>query len=115
MLRKNQNRFIFFFAVISLFQAQPKLSVVAYQSFPPELNILKIKPNLVEWGIAGSFLLLDKIDNQLVSIGALNGLQTVGGFGRGPFSFSEPIWVGVDPHEGQHQPCLLYTSPSPRD
>jgi len=98
MLRKYQNKLIFLFAVISLSQAQAKLSVADYQAFPPELNILNIKPSLVEWGIAGSFLLLDKIDNQLVSMGALNGLQTVGGFGRGPFSFSEPIWVGVDPH-----------------
>ena len=87
MLRRYQNKFIYLFAVICLSQAQPKLSVVDYQAFPPELNILNINPSLVEWGIAGSFLLLDKIDNQLVSIGALNGLQTVGGFGRGPFIF----------------------------
>ena len=98
MLKRYQNKFIYLIAAISLAQAQPNLSVVDYQAFPPELNILNIKPSLVEWGVAGSFLLLDKIDNQLVSIGNLSGMQTVSGFGRGSFSFSEPIWVGVDPN-----------------
>jgi len=98
MLKRYHNKIINLFAAISLIQAQPNLSVVTYQAFPPELNILNINPSSIEWGVAGSFLLLDKIDNQLVSIGSLYGMQTVGGFGRGSFSFSEPIWVGVDPH-----------------
>ena len=49
-------------------------------------------------GVAGNFLLLDKVDHQLVSIGSLNELQLVGGFGRKTVSFSEPIWVGVAPN-----------------
>ena len=98
MLKRHQNNFFYLFALISLAQAQSNLSIVAYKAFPSELNILNIKPSLVEWGVAGSFLLLDKIDNQLVSIGTLSGMQTVGGFGRGSFSFSDPIWVGVDPN-----------------
>ena len=34
MLRRYQNKLIFLFAVISLSQAQAKLSVAAYQAFP---------------------------------------------------------------------------------
>ena len=65
--------------------------------FPPEMEILDIKPDIVEWGVGGSYLLLDKINHQLVSVGCLSGMQLVGGFGRQAVSFSEPIWVGVAP------------------
>ncbi|MBI65928.1 MAG: hypothetical protein CMG64_06520 [Candidatus Marinimicrobia bacterium] len=86
---------IFLFCVI---QSQSALNIVDYKSFPSELEILNIKPDILEWGVAGNFLLLDKVDHQLVSIGSLNDLQLVGGFGRRTISFSEPIWVGVSPN-----------------
>ena len=79
-------------------QSQSALSIVDYKSFPSELEILNINPDVFEWGVAGNFLLLDKMENQLVSIGSLNDLQLVGGFGRKTVSFSEPIWVGVAPN-----------------
>ena len=85
-------------------QAQTVFKIADYKMFPPEMEILDIKPDIVEWGVGGSYLLLDKINHQLVSVGSLRGMQMVGGFGRKAVSFSEPIWV-----------CLLYTSPSPRD
>ena len=78
-------------------QSQSVLNIVDYKSYPPELEILNINPDVFEWGVAGNFLLLDKVDHQLVSIGSLNELQLVGGFGRKTVSFSEPIWVGVAP------------------
>ena len=34
----------------------------------------------------------------MVSIGPLNGFQTVGGFGLNSYSFTEPVWVGVEPN-----------------
>ena len=73
--------------------SQVTLSISDYYPFPSELSDLNVNPDVLEWGVAGSFLLLDQKENQLVSIGSLNGFQTVGGFGL----------------------CLLYTSPSPRD
>ena len=41
---------------------------------------------------------MDTKENQLVSIGSLNGFQTVGGFGLNSYSFTEPVWVGVEPN-----------------
>ena len=76
-------------------QAQTVFKIADYKIFPPEMEILDIKPDIVEWGVGGSYLLLDKINHQLVSVGSLNGMQMVGGFGRKAVSFSEPIWVGV--------------------
>tara|TARA_Y100000748_G_scaffold276044_1_gene252175 strand:+ start:232 stop:1074 length:843 start_codon:yes stop_codon:yes gene_type:complete len=83
---------------ICAIQSQSVLNIVDYKSYPPELEILNINPDVFEWGVAGDFLLLDKVDHQLVSIGSLNELQLVGGFGRKTVSFSEPIWVGVAPN-----------------
>ena len=77
--------------------AQSGLNIVDYKIFPSELEILDIKPDVFEWGVAGNFLLLDKVNHQLVSISSLNDLQLVGGFGRKTISFSEPVWVGVAP------------------
>ena len=68
-------------------QSQSVLNIVDYKSYPPELEILNINPDVFEWGVAGNFLLLDKVDHQLVSIGSLNELQLVGGFGRKTVSF----------------------------
>ena len=78
-------------------QAQTVFKIADYKMFPPEMEILDIKPDIVEWGVGGSYLLLDKINHQLVSVGSLSGIQMVGGFGRKAVSFSEPIWVGVAP------------------
>ena len=78
-------------------QAQTVFKIADYKMFPPEMEILDIKPDIVEWGVGGSYLLLDKINHQLVSVGSLSGMQMVGGFGRKAVSFSEPIWVGVAP------------------
>ena len=52
--------------------AQSGLNIVDYKIFPSELEILDIKPDVFEWGFAGNFLLLDKVNHQLVSIGSLN-------------------------------------------
>ena len=97
-MKRFHNYIISLFVVICFASSQHVLTIADYHPFPSEVDILKINPDVFEWGIAGSFLLLDKIDNQLVSIGNLNGFQTVGGFGRKNFSFSEPIWVGVEPN-----------------
>ena len=97
-MKRFHNYIISLFVVICFTSSQHVLTIADYHPFPSEIDILKINPDVFEWGIAGSFLLLDKIDNQLVSIGNLNGFQTVGGFGRNNFSFSEPIWVGVEPN-----------------
>ena len=97
-MRRSPNYIISLFAVICIVRSQHVLTIADYQPFPSEISILNINPDSFEWGVAGSFLLLDKIDNQLVSVGNLNGFQTVGGFGRNNFSFSEPIWVGVEPN-----------------
>ena len=97
-MRRFPNYIISLFAVICIVRSQHVLTIADYQPFPSEISILNINPDSFEWGVAGSFLLLDKIDNQLVSVGNLNGFQTVGGFGRNNFSFSEPIWVGVEPN-----------------
>ena len=59
---------------------------------------MNVNPDVLEWGVAGSFLLLDQKENQLVSFGSFNGFQTVGGFGLNSYSFSEPVWVGVEPN-----------------
>ncbi len=85
---------IFFIYVI---QAQTAFKIADYKIFPPEIEILDIKPDIIEWGVGGSYLLLDKVNHQLVSVGSLSGIQMVGGFGRKAVSFSEPIWVGVAP------------------
>ena len=97
-MRRSPNYIISLFAVICIVRSQHVLTITDYQPFPSEISILNINPDSFEWGVAGSFLLLDKVDNQLVSVGNLNGFQTVGGFGRNNFSFSEPIWVGVEPN-----------------
>ena len=78
--------------------SQVTLSISDYYPFPPELSDLNVNPDVLEWGVAGSFLLLDQKENQLVSIGSLNGFQTVGGFGLNSYSFTEPVWVGVEPN-----------------
>ena len=80
-----------------ILKSQSSLNIVDYKIFPPELEILDIKPDNFEWSVAGSFLLLDKMNHQLVSISSLNDLQLVGGFGRKTVSFSEPVWMGVAP------------------
>ena len=98
MLRKIYRVFFCATFFCCVLQTQPALNIVDYKSFPPELEILDINPDVFEWGVAGNFLLLDKIDHQLVSIGSLNDIQLVGGFGRKTVSFSEPIWVGVAPN-----------------
>ena len=77
--------------------AQTVFKIADYKIFAPEMEILDIKPDVIEWGVGGSYLLLDKINHQLVSVGSLSGMQMVGGFGRKAVSFSEPIWVGVAP------------------
>ena len=89
-MKRYLNYTIYLFAVICIVRSQHVLTIADYQPFPSEMDILHINPDSFEWGVAGSFLLLDKIDNQLVSVGNLNGFQTVGGFGRNNFSFSEP-------------------------
>lgn len=76
--------------------SQVTLSISDYYPFPSELSDLNVSPDVLEWGVAGSFLLLDQKENQLVSIGSLNGFQTVGGFGLNSYSFTEPVWVGVE-------------------
>ena len=73
-------------------QAQTVFKIADYKIFPPEMEILDIKPDIIEWGVGGSYLLLDKINHQLVSVGSLSGMQMVGGFGRKAVSFSEPFW-----------------------
>ena len=78
--------------------SQVTLSISDYYPFPSEISDMNINPDLMEWGVAGSFLLLDQKENQLVSIGSLNGFQTIGGFGLNSYSFSEPVWVGVEPN-----------------
>ena len=78
--------------------SQVTLSISEYYSFPSELSDLNVNPDVLEWGVAGSFLLLDQKENQLVSISSLNGFQTVGGFGLNSYSFTEPVWVGVEPN-----------------
>ena len=78
--------------------SQVTLSISDYYPFPFELSDLNVNPDVLEWGVAGSFLLLDQKENQLVSIGSLNGFQTVGGFGLNSYSFTEPVWVGVEPN-----------------
>ena len=78
--------------------SQVTLSISDYYPFPSELSDLNVNPDILEWGVAGSFLLLDQKENQLVSIGSLNGFQTVGGFGLNSYSFTEPVWVGVEPN-----------------
>ena len=78
--------------------SQVTLSISDYYPFPSELSDLNVNPDVLEWGVAGSFLLLDQKENQLVSIGSLNGFQTVGGFGLNSYSFTEPVWVGVEPN-----------------
>ena len=50
-------------------QSQSALNIVDYKSFPPELEILNINPDVFEWGVAGNFLLLDKVVHQLVASG----------------------------------------------
>ena len=97
-MKRPLNYIISLFLVICFTRSQHVLTIANYHPFPSEIDILKINPDIFEWGIAGSFLLLDKIENQIVSIGNLNGFQTVGGFGRNNFSFSEPIWIGVEPN-----------------
>ena len=50
-------------------QAQTVFKIADYKMFPPEMEILDIKPDIVEWGIGGSYLLLDKINHHtLVTI-----------------------------------------------
>ena len=78
--------------------SQVTLSISDYYPFPSELSDLNVNPDVLEWGVAGSFLLLDQKENQLVSISSLNGFQTVGGFGLNSYSFTEPVWVGVEPN-----------------
>ncbi|MED5554208.1 MAG: hypothetical protein VX530_03955, partial [Candidatus Neomarinimicrobiota bacterium] len=50
--------------------AQTGFNIVDYKIFPSELEILNIKPDIFEWGVTGNFLLLDKVNHQLVSIGS---------------------------------------------
>ena len=88
---------LYIFILGCALRSQSVLKIIDYKTFPSELEILDIKPDIFEWGVAGSFLLLDKMDHQLVSISSLNDLQLVGGFGRKTVSFSEPIWMGVAP------------------
>ncbi len=96
---KELHNFIILNLVIRCFvSSQTTLSIADYHPFPKEVNILNINPDILEWGVAGSFLLLDQKENQLVSIGNLTGFQTVGGFGLNSYSFSEPIWVGIEPN-----------------
>ena len=96
-MRKIHRILLWIALFVCAIQSQSVLNIVDYKSYPPELEILNINPDVFEWGVAGNFLLLDKVDHQLVSIGSLNELQLVGGFGRKTVSFSEPIWVGVSP------------------
>ena len=96
MIRLN-NYIISILAYSCIVFSQVTLSISDYYPFPSELSDLNVNPDVLEWGVAGSFLLLDQKENQLVSIGSLNGFQTVGGFGLNSFSFTEPVWVGVEP------------------
>ena len=96
-MRKIHRIILFLTFIIYSTQAQTVFKIVDYKIFPPEMEILDIKPDIVEWGVGGSYLLLDKINHQLVSVGSLSGMQMVGGFGRKTVSFSEPVWVGVAP------------------
>ena len=61
--------------------AQTVFKIADYRIFTPEMEILDIKPDIIEWGVGGSYLLLDKINHQLVSVGSLSGMHMVGGFG----------------------------------
>ena len=51
--------------------SQVTLSISDYYPFPSELSDLNVNPDVLEWGVAGSFLLLDQKENQLVSIAAV--------------------------------------------
>ena len=97
MVREIHRKILYIIFLSYVVSAQSGLNIVDYKIFPAELEILDIKPDVFEWGVAGNFLLLDKVNHQLVSVGSLNDLQLVGGFGRKTISFSEPVWVGVAP------------------
>lgn len=91
------NRTIIYSNLFSGLFAQINLQVTEFKPFPDEIQMLDLQPDMIQWSIAGRFLLMDKMTQQLIGLGLMGELQMVGGFGRQNYSFVEPIWMGVTP------------------
>ena len=88
---------VLFFLCISEIKSQISYDIIDYKTFPNEFKILDITPNRIEWGIAGGFILLDNMNQQIAGIDAMNEFQLIGGVGGSAIHLSEPIWAGVLP------------------
>ena len=91
------NRTIIYSILLSGLSAQINLNVAEFRLFPDEIQMLGLQPDMVQWSVAGRFLLMDKMAQQLIGLGLTGDLQMVGGFGRQNYTFVEPIWMGVTP------------------
>ena len=94
---KTINRSLLIFLFTFTIKGQSAFNIVEYKSFPSELKILDIYPDKIEWGVANGFLLLDKINNQMVSLNSFNEVNLFGGFAKKQLSLSGPIWMGIAP------------------
>jgi len=94
---KTINRSLLIFLFTFTIKGQSVFNIVEYKSFPSELKILDIYPDKIEWGVANGFLLLDKINNQMVSLNSFNEVKLFGGFAKKQLSLSGPIWMGIAP------------------
>ena len=91
------NRTIIHIIFFSRLCGQIDLYVSEFRLFPDEIQMLDLQPDMVQWSVAGRFLLLDKMAQQLIGLGLIGDVQMVGGFGRQNYTFVEPVWMGVTP------------------